>query len=186
MNETIQTIRTRRSIRKFSQEQVPDEMAELVLEAGRIAPCSMNRQERHFTVIQSKELLDLLNREAKAFAVHLENRYLSLMAQSENFNIFYSAPLVIVVSGPEKRSMVESDCAAAIQNMLLAAESLGLGGCWINFILFAFQGANAEENLSKLGLPDGYVPFGSISVGYKDDEPAGEREIRGNTVNFIL
>jgi nitroreductase len=105
------------------------------------------------------------------------------MAQSENYNIFYSAPLVIIVSGPANYSMIESDCAAAIQNMLLAAESLGYGGCWINFVLFAFHGLNA--NLGRLRLPEGYRPFGSVAIGLKDDEYPGERNIKGNTVNYL-
>ena len=185
MNETLQTIRQRRSIRKFKSEQVPDAVIETILEAGRLAPCALNRQERHFTVVRSKKILDFLNREAKAFAVSLNNRFLSLMAQSENYNIFHAAPLIVVVSGPANRSMVESDCAASIQNMLLAAESLRIGACWINFVLYAFHGANAIENAAKLGLPAGYLPYGSIAVGFKDDEPVEERAIKGNTVNYL-
>ena len=185
MNETLQIIRQRRSIRKFQETPVPDEVTEAILEAGRVAPCALNRQERHFTVIQSPELLADMSRESKAIAVGLKNRHLSLMAQSENYHIFHHAPLVIVVSGPEEESLVESDCAAAIQNMLLAAESLDYGSCWVDFVLFLFQGPKDEEYRFRLNIPEGYRPYGSIAVGLREDSPSGERTIRGNTINYI-
>ncbi len=184
MNETLRVIRQRRSIRKFQETPVPGEVTEAILEAGRFAPCAMNRQERHFTVIQSPELLADISRESKAVAIGLKDRYLSLMAQSENYHIFHHAPLVFIISGPEK-PLVESDCAAAVQNMLIAAESLGYGSCWVNFSLFLFQGPKNEEYRYRLNLPEGYRPYGSIAVGLKEDGPAGERTIRGNTVNYI-
>ncbi len=184
MNETLQTIRQRRSIRKFQDTSVPDDITEAILESGRQAPSAMNRQERHFTAVQAQPILADINRESKAVAASLPDRYLSLMAQSENYSIFHHAPLVIIVSGPD-RAMVESDCAAAIQNMLLAAESLGYGACWVNFVLFLFQGPKAEEYRARLNLPEGYRPYGSLAIGMKEGEPPGERAIRGNTVTHI-
>ena len=163
---------------------MPDDMAEAILEAGRLAPCSMNRQERHFTVVQSPELMADMNRESKAVAVGLKDRYLSLMAQSENYSIFHHAPLLIIVSGPEE-PMVESDCAAAIQNMIIAAESLGYSTCWVNYVLFLFQGPKDAEYRERLEIPDGYHPYGALVIGIKEDGPAGERTIRRNTVNHI-
>jgi nitroreductase len=185
MNETLQVIRQRRSIRRFQDAPVPDEITEAVLEAGRLAPCAMNRQRRHFTIIRSREILADVNREAKAVAASLKDRHLSLMAQSENYNIFHHAPLVIVVSGPDDESMVESDCAAAIQNMAIAAESLAYGSCWVNMLLFLFDGPKDAEYRKKLGIPEGYRPYGSLVIGLMEDGPASERAIRGNTVNHI-
>lgn len=184
MNETLQLIRQRRSIRKFQDVPVPGDMVEAILEAGKLAPCSMNRQERHFTVIESTELMADMNRDSKAVAVGLKDRYLSLMAQSENYSIFHHAPLLIVVSGPNE-PMAESDCAAAIQNMSIAAESLGFSSCWVNYVLFLFQGTKDAEYREKLGLPEGYHPYGALVIGNKEEGPAAERTIRGNTVNYI-
>lgn len=185
MNETLQVIRHRRSNRKFQDTPVPDDVIEAILEAGKCAPCAMNRQERHFTVIQSRQVLIEMNRDAKAIAATVQNRHLSLMAQSENYSIFHNAPVAIVVSGRADQSMAESDCAAAIQNMLLAAESLGYGGCWVNFVLFLFQGPKDEAYRTRLGILDGYRPYGSLVIGIRENEPAGERTLRGNTVNYI-
>ena len=184
MNETLQLIRQRRSTRKFQETQVPDDMAETILEAGRLAPCSMNRQERHFTAVWSQKLMADMNRESKAVAVGVKDRYLSLMAQSENYSIFHHAPLLIIVSGPDE-PMVESDCAAAIQNMMIAAESLGYSTCWVNYVLFLFQGPKDAEYREKLEIPAGYHPYGALVIGVKEDDLPKDRTIRGNTVNHI-
>ena len=184
MNETLQVIRQRRSIRKFSNTPIPDEVIDTIIEAGKLAPCSMNRQERHFSVILSQELLSELNQEAKSIATGMKNRYLNLIAQSENYNIFHQAPLVILVSGPDE-PIIESDCAAAIQNMAIAAESLGYNSCWVNFVLFVFQGSNHDLFRRKLEIPEGYKPYGSLVVGVKKDNPSSNKTIRGNTVSYI-
>lgn len=182
MNETLQVIKNRRSIRKYEEESVPDEIIDAIIEAGRYAPSAVNSQERHFSIITSKEFMNELNREAKAVAVKLEDRYLSLMAQSENFDMFYNAPVLIFVSAPEK-TFAESDCAASIQNMLLASESLDYGSCWINFVLFAFQGPKHDELIQKLNLPEGYLPYGSIIVGKASEKPNPRETIKGNTIS---
>lgn len=182
MNETLQTIKNRRSTQKFEDTPVPEDIIDAVVEAGRFAPSVMNSQERHFSVVTSKALLEELNRDAKSVAVTLDDRYLSLLAQSENFNMFYNAPVVIFVSAPEKL-FAESDCAAAIQNMLLASESLGYGACWINFVLYAFQGAKHDELAKKLQLPEAYLPYGSIILGISAEKPAPREHIKGNFVS---
>lgn len=184
MNEILKIIRQRRSIRKFLDTPVPDKITDLILEAGKLAPCARNRQERHFTLIQSQPLLAEMSQASKAVALDSQDRYLSLMAQSENYHIFHHAPLVILLSGPDK-SMVESDCAAAIQNMILAAESLGYSSCWVNFVLFLFQGVQGSNYHTKLGIPQGYLPYGSLAIGLKKDNDTEERPIRGNTVTRI-
>lgn len=184
MNEMLKMIRQRRSVRKFLDTPVPDEMTDLILEAGKLAPCARNRQERHFTLIQSQPILAEMSQASKDIVLDSQDRYLSLMAQSENYHIFHHAPLVILVSGPDK-PMVESDCAAAIQNMILAAESLGYSSCWVNFVLFLFQTAQGNDYHEKLGIPQGYRPYGSLAIGLKKESNTEERPIRGNTVTRI-
>ena len=76
------------------------------------------------------------------------------LANNEGFNIFYEVPTVILVSG-EEAIAIESDCAAATQNMLLAAESIGLGSCWIGFVLVAFNNSKAKEYLKKIRYSGG-------------------------------
>ena len=121
----------------------------------------------HFKVIQNRELLAWLNCEAKEIVK--QYKPLKELANNEGFNIFYGAPTVILVSGKEGAIAIESDCAAATQNMLLAAESIGLGSCWIGFVLVAFNNSKAKEYLKKLGIPEGYKPYASVAL-YKNTE----------------
>lgn len=181
-NDTLSTIKNRRSTRNFKNEQINDDELQTILDAGLCAP-SANQQAWHFTVIQNKELLDWLNREAKEGAKQYEP--LRAMASNENFNIFYGAPTVILVSGEEKAMVIESDCAAATQNMLLAAESIGLGSCWVNFVILAFTRPKAAEYLKELGVPDGYRPYASVALGYKNIETTNAPPRKPNLINYI-
>jgi len=181
-NETLSIIKNRRSIRNFKDEQIKDEELQAVLDAGIYAP-SANDQAWRFTVIQNKELLAWLNCEAKEIAKQYEP--LQELANNEGFNIFYGAPTLILVSGEEKAIAIESDCAAATQNMLLAAESIGLGSCWIGFVLVAFSSPKAKEYLKELGVPDGYKPYASVALGYKNIESVETPQRKPDVINYI-
>ena len=147
------------------------------------APNAGDRQAWHFTVIQQAELLAWLNREAKENAKQVA--HLREMANNEGLNIFYGAPTVILVSGEANAIVMESDCAAATQNMLLAAESLGLGACWIDFVLLAFTGPKAQDYLPELGVPDGYKPYASVALGYKKSETGNAAPRKADLINYI-
>ncbi|MFQ7119260.1 MAG: nitroreductase family protein [Intestinibacter sp.] len=62
------------------------------------------------------------------------------------------------------------DCSAATQNMLIAAESLNIGSCWVELVSLAFMGPQAKELRDKLNLPEGYTPLHCVLLGYKDME----------------
>lgn len=181
-NETLSTIKNRRSIRNFKSKQIKDEELQAVLDAGTYAP-SANDQAWHFTVIQNRELIAWLNCEAKEIAKQYEP--LKELANSEGFNIFYEAPTVILVSGEEKAIAIESDCAAATQNMLLAAESIGLGSCWIGFVLVAFNSPKAKEYLKELSVPEGYKPYASVALGYKNIESVKALPRKPDVISYI-
>ena len=121
-NQVIENILARKSVRSFTQESVPEEMIETMLRAAMAAPSSKNRQPAEFVVITDRAVLDRL-------AAGL--RHAKMLAQ---------APLAIAVYGqtvckgpdgaPATNIFWEQDCAAAVENLLLAAESLGLGAVW--------------------------------------------------------
>lgn len=184
-NETLEVIKKRRSIRAFRTEQIKDEDLQAVLEAGAYAPSAANQQAWHFTVIQNKEVLDRLNHDSKEAGKQSDNEYIRKIMNNEKFNIFYGAPTLIIVSGNEQAMVIESDCAAANQNMLLGAEALGLGSCWINLVLLAFGSPDGQKYLEELGIPAGYKPFCSTVLGYKKVEPLHAPERKSDIVNFI-
>jgi len=137
------------------------------LEMAVYAPSAGNRQPWHFTVIQRKELIDELSEAAKEMLRKDGQSPYSRMAENESFHIYYHAPTVIIVSGSLQGGFAQADCAAATQNILLAAEALGLGSCWVNLVMPAFKGEPGEELIKKLGIPEGYRPLYSIALGYK-------------------
>lgn len=184
-NEVLTTIKKRRSIRSFKEDQITDQELQTVLEAGIYAPSAGNQQLWHFTVIQDKQLLAQLNVSAKAGAAQIDNEHIQQIAKNEKFNIFYGAPTVVLVSGKEDGMVIEADCAAATQNILLAAESVGLGACWINLVLFAFSGEQGEKYKQQLGIPAGYKAFSSVALGYKKVEPVNAPARKENVINYV-
>jgi nitroreductase len=184
-NDTIHTIKTRRSTRSFTDDQIKEDELQSVLEAGLYAPSAINQQAWHFTVIQNKELLNWLNEHAKETAKTFDNEHIRAMAHNEKLHIFYGAPTVILVSGKEDATSIESDCAAANQNMLLAAESIGLGSCWVNLILFLFQHPDAKKYMQELGIPAGYRPICSVALGYKKVNTVNTPARKPNRINYI-
>lgn len=184
-NETLKNIKQRRSTRSFKDEQIKDEELQAVLEAGLYAPYALD-QSRHYTVIQNKELLDKLNIAAKEAAKQMEFEHLRELGNNESFNCLYNAPTLIIVSGNEQVPMpLEADCAAATENMLIAAESIGLGSCWIFFVLMAFSSPQGPELRKELKMPDGYKPYYSVLLGYKNAATVNIPERNSNLITYI-
>ncbi|TDX42306.1 nitroreductase [Halanaerobium congolense] len=181
-NEVIKTIKNRRSIRNYKEEQIKEEELKTILEAGIQAPSANNLQPWHFTVVQNKELIDLMSAESKKMMLKSDNP--KLVQMGENIpHIFYNAPTVIIASGKKDIESALVDCAAAIENMLITAESIDLGGVWIGLTRFFFQ---KEENVKKLDLPTGYKPFYAVALGYKGEKiPTGPSKRKMDVINYI-
>jgi nitroreductase len=185
MNETLNSIRNRRCIRAYKEEQIKDSELEEVLEAGKYAPSAVNQQSWHFTVIQNKEVLSRMELEIKAQFAKSSNPRFQQMASDEKLRVMYNAPTVILVSGDEKAIAPNADCAAAMENMMLAAESLNLATCWVNMTLGLFSGEKSAEWRSELGIPEGYKPFYSLTLGYNAQGEVEAAPRREGTVNYI-
>lgn len=185
VNETLKIIKQRRSIRSFKDEQIKDEELKTVLEAGLYAP-NAGDQAWHFTVVQNKELLDKLNIAAKEAAKQHGFERLKELGNNEKFNCFYGAPTLVIVSGNEQSPIpLDADCAAATQNLLLAAESIGLGSCWIFFVLLAFYSPQGPELRKELKIPEGYKPYNSAVLGYKKDAVVYVPDRKPNLITYI-
>ena len=185
VNETLKIIKQRRSIRSFKDEQIKEEELQTVLEAGLYAP-NAGDQAWHFTVIQNKELLERLNIAAKEAAKQHDFEHLRELGNNVKFNCLYGAPTLIIVSGNEQLSLpLDADCAAATQNLLLAAESIGLGSCWIFFVLLAFYSQQGSELRKELKIPDGYKPYDSAVLGYKKDTVVNIPDRKPNLITYI-
>jgi nitroreductase len=177
MNEVIENILSRRSIRKYTKEQIKEEDLNLILDAARFAPNGGNSQSWHFIVVQSDEKLQKLNTIIKEAFVNLEvdeNTYKSLKvgkitSKSDNYSFNYNAPTLIIVTNLRdgyKNAMADS--AAAIENMFLAAHSLGLGSCWINQMFWFGENEIMRKTLVEMGMPETDKVYGSVALGYND------------------
>jgi len=184
-NETLRIIKQRRSIREYQEAQITDEELQAVLEAGLYAP-NAGDQAWHFTAIQNRVLLDRMNMAAKEAARQMEMAHLRALGNNAQFNCVYGAPTLILVSGNAQFPIpLEADCAAATQNLLLAAESIGLGACWIFFVLLAFASSHGAELRNALQIPDGYKPYTSVALGYKTHEVVTVPDRKPGLITYI-
>lgn len=118
MNQVMENILNRRSTRLFTEESIKKEVLEDIIKAGIYAPSAMNQQPWHFTVISDKDLLAELSLATKEEGKKHPLEYVRNYAKNEKFQIFYNAPVAIVISGDEKAYEAEVDCAAATENIL--------------------------------------------------------------------
>ena len=185
MNNAIETILNRRSVRVYSEEQIKQVDLELILKSGLYSPSGCNAQSWHFTVIQNKEIMNNLNFETKKELLKSDNEYFKDFAANEKYDIFYDAPTIIVISGEKKALIPEIDCAAATENMIIAAESLNIGTCWIGLVTYLFKSEKVQEIIKRIEIPQGYEPYYAITLGYKKYPNPSPQPRRENTVNYI-
>lgn len=162
-----QAIYARRAVREYTDESVPKATMRRLIDAAIQAPSAVNEQSWLFTVVQDRRLLERISTESKAFmlrqplpashAAHLRERL-----ESPDFDIFYHAPALVVVSSPIQDRWAVEDCSLAAQNLMLEACSLGLGTCWIGF---AQLWLGTLEGKTALGLPATHLPVAPIIVG---------------------
>lgn len=180
-NDTLAVIRNRRSIRQYDTRQITDSELKAILEAALFAPTAMNQQKWHFTIVQSNAVLakmDLITKENK---LNSDIPMMVKSAASDDYHSYYRAPTVVIVSGEQDAKFIEMDCAAAAQNIALAAESLGIGSCIMTSTGFLFASAKGQKMKKELGIPNGYEHMCSIALGYKESEnctaPPRNREV---------
>jgi nitroreductase len=183
MNEVLKVIKNRRSIRSYLTTQLSKEDLELIIEAGIYAPSGHNDQPWHFTVIQNREIIQYISDKAKELMLKSDVDWVKRMGAAPNINLVHNAPTLIIVSGNKNALSPKTDCSAAIQNMLLASESLNIGSVWLGLVSFFFK---LEDEVKKLGVPEGYEPYYGVALGYKaitKEIVAPKRNL--NVVNYI-
>ena len=185
MNETVRNILSRRSIRSYAPRSVQQEDLELIVQCGRFAPTAMGRQPWHFTVVRARAALDEITRANRRLLLASGEEKARRMAEDPSFDTFRGAPCAVIVSGDAGNRFSDIDCACAVENMALAAQSLGRGSCVIASFRMAFE-QDAEGTLAKrFGIPAGYRPTLALALGYTADPPA-ERAVRlPDAINFV-
>ena len=185
MNETLKTIMSRRSFRTYKPEQIKDEELQTILEAGRYAPSGGGTQPWHFTVIQKSDVLQKINVACREGMLKSGNKMFEERAKADNFSIFYHAPMLIIVSGDEKTITPQEDCTLALGNMFLAAESIGIGSCWIHALGMLLNAEAGNALKKELGIAEGYKVYGAGAFGYKPAEHPSPAPRKEGTVTII-
>ena len=171
---TYDAIMTRRSTRNYLDKPVEPELLEKILEAGRFAPSGGNSQTNHFIVVRDpaiKNKLVELVEAAFAKMTYDENTYGSLRnsisrAQKGGYVFCYNAPVLIVVANQKNYGNNQADCAVALENMMLEANELNLGSCYINQLRWLNEEETLLSYLHELGMKEDERVYGSLSVGY--------------------
>ena len=166
MNEVIRAILTRRSVRSFDSRKIPLEDLKQLVEAARYAPSAMNRQTWKFTVVQNA---GIIRRLAAVIAKELD--------RGEDY-CFYGATALILASNDADNSNGAEDCACALQNIFLAAHSLGIGSVWINQLKGNCGRPAIRAVLDEMNLPKKHIVLGMAALGYPKGEipPAVKRD----------
>lgn len=161
MNSTIQDIISRRSVKKYLDKPVEMELIEQVVKAGTYAPTGMNRQSPIILAVTNKEMRDRLSR--INLEIVIDN---NLTTTSGHNDPFYGAPVVLVVLGKKDIGTRIYDGSLVMENLMIAANSLGLGSCWIHRAKETFETEEGKQILRELGITEEYEGIGNCILGY--------------------
>lgn len=173
MNEVIKNILTRRSIRKYKNDIIPQDIINQIIEAGTYAASGMNRQPAIIIAITNKEMRD-----------RLSNLNAKIMGRPDK-DPFYGAPVVLVVLADKNARTYLYDGSLVIGNMMLAAHSLNIGSCWIHRAKEEFETEEGKEILRDLGIEGDYEGIGHCILGYVDGEEPVPLPRKENNVYII-
>ena len=176
MKEALELIQTRRSTRKFQKTQVAEEQLQQVIEAGRYAPSGGNSQTTHFLVVKNAEVLGRLAELVQQEFAKMEvtpGLYRSLVhsiqaSKKGNYVYDYHAPVLIITANRKDYGNNIADCSCALENMMIMANALDLGRCWINQLKWLNENPVILEYLKELGLGEDERVYGALALGYPD------------------
>ena len=172
MNEILDAIKTRRSVKKYKSDMPKREDIEAILNAGLQAPSGRNQQGVIIVAITNKEVRD---RYAKANAEVI----------GANADTFYNAPVIFVVLERCGTSCLGYNGPIALENMMLAAYSLGLGSCWIHRAKEVFEKDEWHAWLKEIGIEDECVGIGNLAVGYTEGDYPAPKEVKDGRAYFV-
>lgn len=194
---TLDTITTRRSTRKFKSAPVEQEKLDKVIEAGRHAPSGGNCQTCHFIVVRNRQVLDKLAELAQSAFAKMEiaeGMYKSIVksikaSQKGGYVFHYDTPCLIIVANLKDYGNNIADCSCALENMMIAANELDLGSCWINQLKWLNEDPELLRYEQSLGLGENERIYGALAVGYPDTEDGIPNRTplprTGNIVTYI-
>lgn len=174
MNEVIKALKERRSVRKYKNTEVEQEKIDEIIEAGLYSPSGMGKQSTIIIQVSDKKTRD---------EIAEKNREIG--GWKEGFDPFYNAPVILIVlSKKDWRSRVY-DGSIVLENMMIAAYSLGLGTCWIHRAKEEFETDWGRDLLKSLNIDEEYEGIGHLALGYPDGDLPKAPEIKDKRVFYI-
>ena len=195
MPDIFETIMHRRSIRRFEPKQIEEAALQQILQAGLYAPSAGGRQGVIFAVCQDKEVNARLGKIKRAnsnprmaTATSFVSREQPSIADDPKLtNAFYGAPTVITLFAPKNFLFSVDDCAVAAENMMLAADALGIGSCYIGQGWTAFADPYGQEILRQWNIPTDRYAVMQLLLGYAkegDKHPAPKPRKEGRIIRI--
>jgi len=169
-NPTLETLKSRRSVRSYQKKQVEEEALQAILEAGTYAATGMNRQSPVIVCVQDKETRDKLQK-------------MNAAVMGADRDPFYGAPTVVVVLADRTIPTCVEDASLVIGNMMNAAFSVGVDSCWIHRARQEFETEEGRALLNAWGIVGDYVGVGHLILGYRDGDLP---ETRVRKENYII
>ena len=155
MSDVLETIKSRRSIRKYKSDMVPQDKLEKIIEAGTYAATGMGKQSPIIVAVTNKELRDKLSA-------------MNAKIMGTNTDPFYGAPVVLIVLADKSRPTYLYDGSLVMGNLMLEAEAQGIGSCWIHRAKEEFESDEGKEILKSLGIEGDYEGIGHCVLGFAD------------------
>ena len=176
--EVKEAIISRRSNRRFAGKEIEKEKVETLIEAARYAPSGGNSQTNHFFVISDKNVLEELRLKVMAAFSKMEiteGMYRSLassiyQSKTGNYYFHYNAPLLIVIANKKDYGNNMADAACALENILIMANELDLGTCYINQLKWLNEEPQIVEVFERNGLKEDEKIMCAVAVGYVNSE----------------
>ena len=171
-HKMLNLLKTRRSVRAYKADPVPEELLDQVLEAGTYAPSAMGRQSPTLIAVTSPKYREQISK-------------LNAAVMGTQNDPFYGAPTAVLVLGEKNNTNGVQDASLVMGNLLLAASGIGLGSCWINRAKETFETPEGKALLAKWGLdPEKYIGVGYCILGYP--APNGTRTPGPRKAGYVL
>ena len=174
MNEVLKALKERRSCKKYKPDMPEQALIDEVIEAGLYAPSAMGTQKTMMLVVTDKKVRDQLSD---------MNRRVG--GWKEGFDPFYGAPVVIVVLAEKDWVNKVYDGSLVMENLMLAAHSMGLGSCWIHRAKEEFESEEGKELLKSLGIEGEWDGIGHCVLGYAEGEASTPAKRKENRVHYV-
>ena len=157
-NQVIEAIKSRRSIRSFKEQRITEEEMNIILEAGTYAPSALNQQSSLLVVLKDENIYNEI--------CLLTDKYFP-----NRKPYFYNAKDIIIVFGDSNCKCPIEDGSLVLQNLFLAAQSLNIGTCWINYLRDLFKTEEGMKLQEKMNIPSNYFVIGTCILGYPNEAP---------------